>query len=193
MPFPLCLVEVGSWRELATLYGVLVSSVIQTSKPKELSWVGTPLSPTPAHTRLLPLPSWLPLLTATKTAGWRRDEPFTTQQAPCEHRHPGPAFQPGPDDFPHFSTPALQPLQAKRASPPEQPHPAPPSPAPRLATRKSTGVSQAQGEGSGGAEQIPGEETNWPKLLVAPTRSFSKHPPRSRASRPSWEIPSLGR
>ena len=104
MPFPPCLIEVGGWRELATLYGMKVSSVIQTSKPKELSWVGTLPSPTPAQTRLLPLPSWLPLLTATRTAGWRRDDPFTTQQTPCEHRHPGPAFQPGLDDFPHFST-----------------------------------------------------------------------------------------
>ena len=178
------LIEVGGWRELATLYGVLVSSVIQTSKPKVLFWVGNPPSPTPAQTRLLPLPSWLPLLTATKRAGARRDDPFTTQQAPCEQWHPGPAFQPSLEDFPHFSTPALQPLQAKRASPPEQPHPAPPSSAPHLATWKSAGVSQAQGEGPEGAKQIPGEKTNWPKLLVAPTRNFPKHPPRSRAGWP---------
>lgn len=171
---------------------MLVSSIIQTSKPKVLSWVGTPPSPTPAQTRLLHLPSWLPLLTATKTAGSRWDDPFTTQQAPREQWHPGPAFQPGLEDFPHFSTPALQPLRAKRASPAEQPHPAPPSPAPRLATWKSTGVSQAQGEGSDGAKQIPGQKTNWPKLLVAPTRNFPKHPPRPRAGRPAWEIPSSG-
>lgn len=89
---------------------------------------------------------WLPHLIPTERAAEGQGDPFPEKQTAWKEQHPRPL---SPLLHTHHPAPS-----AKRASPPEQPHLAPPSPAPSLATGKSMGVSQAQGSGQTGLNKL---------------------------------------
>lgn len=83
---------------------------------------------------------------------------------------------------PLFHTHPPSPSGEEGLTPPEQPHPAPPSRTPSLATWRSMGVSEAPDRGLT-AKQIQGEKTNWLELLAA-LSPFPQTPTRTKGPRP---------